>query len=655
MRTIRFFFVLGLITASCFCQAQYILTLHLSEMDPYLGKSFYVRVTENGSGWEVGRKTISPIDTADFSLDLYVLLEPHSYNIDFYVDVNDNGAYDAPLTDHAWRRVLINPEKDTTVNFHPGKTFTDIAFPNVFPYNTYEAVWGGKWKNLTFGSTDSIEAGFDVRCDSIVGFFKTKGVFGNPAPVEYHSVNPRPAINTPVPDTLRYAVIPPWSGDIYFTNGDLYGDLSQGPLGFQFRGTVGEKQFLGLYTVSSNGTQFANGFFYVRELEILSSTDVLAAAIDELSDVSCTGLNDGSISIVGVGGTPEYSFLWEDASITSTITLLAPGQYNVTITDGVGCQADASFEIKEPEPVEVVLDCMFEVSCNGLDDGSISIAGAGGTPGYTYAWSNDETTAAISSLAPGSYSVTITDSNGCTANASFDITEPEPLSVVISITSVSCFGFCDGIIDLSVSGGQPNYTYIWNTGNATQDLGNLCDGVYFVTVVDAAGCTVDYSVIVSSPLQLTIDTIEVIHETNNHSNGQIIIGSVLIPNGLYSINNGPYQSSNIFTGLTAGVYTVSIKLQDGCIIESEVEIQNITSVNELHARLTLYPNPASSEIFLQSDISVYIEMLDIHGRKVREMQKSKVHHIQTANLARGMYILRVSDGEGRAYRKILLE
>jgi len=649
MRPIRFFFVLALISGSCLCQAQYILTLHLSQMDPYLGKSFHVRVTENGSGWEVGRKIISPIDTADFSLDLYVLLEPHSYNIDFYVDVNDNSAYDAPLTDHAWRRVLINPEKDTTVNFHPGKTFTDITFPDGFPYNTYEAVWGGKWMNLTFGTTDSVEAGFDVRCDSIVGFFKTKGAFGNPAPVEYYSVNPRPSINTPVPDTLRYAVIPPWSGDIYYTNGDLYGDLSQGPFGFQFRGTVGPKQFLGLYTVSSNGTQFANGFFYVRELEILSSTDVLEVAIDTLTDVTCTGLNDGSISIMGEGGTPEYAFLWEDSSITPTITSLAPGQYNVTITDAEGCQADASFEIKQPEPVEVVLDFQLEVSCNGLDDGSISIVGQGGTPGYTYLWSNSSTTPSISFLSAGQYNVTITDSNGCSASNSFEIVEPGALTIDgIFVTPGSCFGICDATITIEVSGGTLPYSY---------DIpGELCEGVVTLFVTDANGCLVQTDFIITSPPELILLDLNIISATEGQANGGITItaagGSGTL---LYSLNGGPYQASNIFTGLPADTYTGTIKDANGCILEFEFIINNITVVKELHVTFNLYPNPASSEIFLQSDILVSIEMLDIHGRLIREIQKSKVHHIQTANLPRGMYILRISDGDGRTFRKIMLE
>ncbi|MGB3080871.1 MAG: SprB repeat-containing protein, partial [Saprospiraceae bacterium] len=399
MRAFRFLVLFGMITISTSSQAQFILTLHCSQMDTYIGKSFNVRVTERESGWEVGRKIISPIDTADFSLDLYVLLAPHSYNIDFYVDVNGNGTYDAPLTDHAWRRVLITPDKDTIVNFHPGETFTDITFPNAFPYSTYNATWGGKWKNLTFGTTDSIEAGFNVRCDSILGFFRTKNVFGNPAPVEYTSSNPRPADGTPIPDTLHYAVIPPWSGDIYFTNGELYGDLSLVTLGFHFRSTVGEKQMLGLYTITNSGTQFANGYFYVRELEIISSTPKLQIEPANISDVSCNGLNDGFISIVGEGGTPGYTFLWEDSLTTPTLTSLAPGQYNVTITDSEGCKSDATFEIKEPEPLEVALDFLTEVSCNGLNDGSISIAVEGGTPGYTYLWSNSSTTTEISALA----------------------------------------------------------------------------------------------------------------------------------------------------------------------------------------------------------------------------------------------------------------
>ncbi|MFZ1676365.1 MAG: T9SS type A sorting domain-containing protein [Saprospiraceae bacterium] len=657
MRTIRYLLVLSIISLSFLCRGQYILTLHCSQMDAYIGKSFNVRVTERESGWEVGRKTITPIDTADFSLDLYVLLAPHSYNVDFYVDVNDNGAYDAPLTDHTWRRVLITPDKDTIVNFHPGETFTDITFPNVFPYSTYNATWGGKWRNLTFGTTDSIEAGFNVRCDSILGFFKTKGVFGNPAPVEYTSSNPRPSNNTIIPDTLHYAVIPPWSGDIYFTNGDLYGDLALATLGFHFRGTVGEKQMLGLYTITNSGTQLANGYFYVRELHVISSTGKLVIDTGDKSDISCNGSNDGFISLSVSGGTPEYNYLWADSMTTPMITALSPGTYSVTVTDSGCSTAEANFEITEPEPLEVGLDFLTEVSCNGSNDGSISISGEGGTPGYAYLWSNSLMTADISSLAAGTYGVTITDSNGCSATAGFDITEPELLAVQAIMTNVSCYGECDGIIDLNVSGGRPGYSFIWNTGNASEDLVDLCDGIYSVTIADENGCTTEYSVIILSPAQIIIDSIQVIDEVNSQSNGQIIVGSAIIPNALYSINNGPYQLLNIFIGLPAGVYIVSIKLQNGCTLETEVEIQNIIieKVNELDIHFSFYPNPASTEIYLQSDIPVSVEMLDVTGHVLMESPISIQHTLQVENLVSGLYVLRISDGYGTSYRKVIVK
>ncbi len=649
MRALRLIFMFSLITSCSYIQAQYILTLHCSQMDAYIGKTFNVRVTERESGWEVGRKTIAPIDTEDFSLDLYVLLAPHSYNIDFYVDVNDNGAYDAPLTDHAWRRVLISPDKDTIVNFHPGKTFTDITFPDVFPYSTYNATWGGKWKNLTFGTTDSIEAGFNVRCDSILGFFRTKNVFGNPAPVEYTSANPRPSDNTIIPDTLHYAVIPPWSGDIYFTNGDLYGDLALATLGFHFRGTVGEKQMLGLYTITNSGVQFANGYFYVRELEIISSTATLQIETVNKSDISCNGSNDGFISLSSSGGTPGYSYLWADSMTTPLISTLSPGTYSVTVTDSGCSTAQASFDITEPEPLEVALNSLTEVSCNGLNDGFISIAGEGGTAGYTYLWSNSLTTAEISSLAPGSYSVTITDSNGCSASNSFEVLQPQPIVFInIVATPETCFGACDGTITIAVTGGMPPYSY---------DFPNeLCAGAYTVFVQDANGCQAQADFIIHSAPEINLINEEIINETNGQSNGEI---TILATGGsapfLYSINGIAYQPSNTFTGLAAGNYTGSIKDANGCILYFEFVVDNITAVKELHASFTLYPNPASSEIYLQSDLSVSVEMMDIHGRIISEMQKSSVHHIQTDHLARGAYILRIFNEESCAYRKILLE
>ncbi|MGB3080650.1 MAG: T9SS type A sorting domain-containing protein, partial [Saprospiraceae bacterium] len=562
-----------------------------------------------------------------------VLLAPHSYNIDFYVDVNNNGTYDAPLTDHAWRRVLITPDKDTIVNFHPGETFTDITFPGVFPYNTYNATWGGKWRNLTFGTTDSIEAGFNVRCDSILGFFRTKGVFGNPAPVEYTSSNPRPADGTPIPDTLHYAVIPPWSGDIYFTNGELYGDLALITLGFHFRSTVGEKQMLGLYTITNSGIQLANGYFYVRELEIISSTPTLEAKPDVITNVSCAGLSDGAISVNAVGGTPPYTYLWSTSVITPDISSLPPGTYSVTVFDAEGCSTRNSFNITEPEPFFANVSAI-DATCADICNGTIDLDIFGGTPPYHVYIPED--------LCAGSFDVLVTDDRGCLFDTAVFIKAPGPILVDINVIGATCADACDGIIELEVTGGAPPYSYHF--------LNDFCEGLNTVFITDANGCQIQKDFFMFSPDPIIIVDTVIINATDGQSNGEInIISAGGIPPFQYSLNGFAFQVSNVFTGLPAGIFTCTIKDVNGCIFEFDFEIQNITAVANVQSNFTFYPNPASTEIYLQSDTPVSVEMLDVAGHVLTESPASTHHTLQVENLVSGMYILRISDGYGSAY------
>ena len=177
-------------------QAQYILTLDFSEMDPYVGLRSEIRVTDMSNLKEVGRRVILAIDSSAYSVDLYVLLQGHNYAVDFYTDVNDNGTYDPPPTDHAWRRTVMNASMNTTIAFTPDTVYTDIMLGDVFPYSNYDAIWGGHWRNLTFGSTDTIQASLKLTCDSIFAAFKTSGVFGNPDTVQFNLADTIPADRT---------------------------------------------------------------------------------------------------------------------------------------------------------------------------------------------------------------------------------------------------------------------------------------------------------------------------------------------------------------------------------------------------------------------------------------------------------------------------
>jgi hypothetical protein len=231
-----------------------------------------------------------------------------------------------------------------------------------------------------------------------------------------------------------------------------------------------------------------------------------------VTNITCNGLTDGAATATVTGGTGPYDFLWsnmtaDDGVFSSTINNLAAGTYTVTVTDKNGCIISSSLTITQPAVLTASISGQTNVTCNGGSDGSATAAGAGGTPDYSYQWpasAGSQTTATATGLSAGTYSVTVTDDNGCTAIVSVTITQPGAISLVTSKSDPTCHGYTDGIVGVSASGGVPAYTFLWSNGATTPTQSGLGAGTYDVTVTDAAGCTAIASVMLDDPAMITI-------------------------------------------------------------------------------------------------------------------------------------------------------
>lgn len=226
------------------------------------------------------------------------------------------------------------------------------------------------------------------------------------------------------------------------------------------------------------------------------------AALDSSKNVECHGAGDGAVYTTLAGGTEPYSISWTgpDGFTASTpdIEGLAGGIYELTVTDLNGCATfNFTREVTEPDAIaitDVTLSDFggFGVSCPESSDGSVAVTAAGGTPPLVFSWSGPggftSVADAISFLSAGTYTLTVTDGNGCTISADYTLTSPPAMIITAETVPASCPDTRDGTIDLSVTGGAGDLIFQWNDGITSADRSGLPSGDYTVTVTDANGC-----------------------------------------------------------------------------------------------------------------------------------------------------------------------
>jgi hypothetical protein len=243
---------------------------------------------------------------------------------------------------------------------------------------------------------------------------------------------------------------------------------------------------------------------------VTDPTKPLFTSATTQSTVSCNG-NDGTVKITVKGGTQPYTYSWRKDGVafppsTQTITGLSPGRYVATVTDKTGCTIISDTAIVNLRTPVVVNETVTPVTCKGEKNGAISLSVSGKDP-FTYLWSNGQTTQSIVNVIAGTYSVTITDADGCKTTLPYTVGQPEAVTASATKTNdtnpVPGIANANGTITLSPSGGTPGYTYSWTGPNSysstSQNLSNLEYGDYTVTVTDAKGCTSTTSVFIYEP------------------------------------------------------------------------------------------------------------------------------------------------------------
>jgi gliding motility-associated-like protein len=257
-------------------------------------------------------------------------------------------------------------------------------------------------------------------------------------------------------------------------------------------------------------------------------------------NISCYGANDGSINLNLVGGIAPINLTWSDGSTAGLVrNNLPPGIYTVTIVDSKPCTITRSFTIVEPQPLVLSANLQNALDCNDANSGSINLLVSGGTPPFTYSWSNGTITEDLNNIPAGNYAVLVTDSRGCTKSAQYSINRPQPLALNVETnTDVNCeTREISQVFEAQVSGGVPPVLLSWSSGTVSgannEFMTTEQDGLVILTATDALGCSTTYSLNVDIPVIGNADF-------NQSSYGYTAYG-------IYSILD-PIQFTNTATG-----------------------------------------------------------------------------------------------------------
>lgn len=422
------------------------------------------------------------------------------------------------------------------------------------------------------------------------------------------------------------------------------------------------------------------------------SLSVSVSTTNTTDSTSC----DGLIVANPVGGTGPYTYSWNCggcASPNSNQAInLCPGSYSVTVVDANGCIASGTGTVmigvnNDPcSNFSMSFSNILMPSSNSSCDGYVNVDVLGGTAPYSFVWNNLNTTSWIDNLCSGTYSVCVTDNNGCQLCDSIFIsdslsTDCTTLAGILNLSNVSSSGICDGSMSALVSGGVEPYNYFWNTGETTQSISNLCEGMYVVDIIDANGCSLNLTDVIGSNQGNIGDTIVL---NGNIINDSTVIGTIssswidicdfdfnTVTNAyissyvdlvdstevtwIFEFNDGTSTSLNLtylFSPGNSGTYNVILQLYCGLksnpkwlVAYDQMYYNGVVGLTDISEnKIKLFPNPSSNLIhFSGINSSSTFKILDCFGRiqfSDRGSEEVNISHLET-----GVYSVYVKNGE----------
>jgi gliding motility-associated-like protein/uncharacterized repeat protein (TIGR01451 family) len=303
--------------------------------------------------------------------------------------------------------------------------------------------------------------------------------------------------------------------------------------------------------------------------------DELYCLVGQDDPAKCYEDNNGSATVTAFGGNVGYTYLWDNGETTAQATALTAGLHSVTVTDNLGYETTCEVTIQQPTLLTASAVQVSPVVCFGESNGSATVTPTGGNGTYTYLWDNGETTATANALDVGSHDVTVTDVKGCEVTVSITISQPEAVVAcsVVQDTPVTANGLSDGIATVTPTGGNGEFTFLWDNGETTAQATALSAGLHNVTVTDSKRCTSSCSVTITEPNVLSCSIVQNEPAKCYGDNNGI---ATVTPSGgnvgySYLWDNG--ETTAQATALTAGLHSVTVTDNLGYETTCEVTIE----------------------------------------------------------------------------------
>lgn len=389
-------------------------------------------------------------------------------------------------------------------------------------------------------------------------------------------------------------------------------------------------------------------------------------------NATCNGGASGFLDLSATGGSGPYSYLWNGpngfTSSSANINDLAAGPYSLTITDANGCTATANRAITEPTPIQASA-AIVTAACQGANTGAVDLTPTGGTGSYSFLWTGfpafSATTEDISALFAGSYTVTITDANGCHLTTSYNVGEPGMFNIGAELSNlaggynVSCAGAADGAISTTISGGTGPFSWFWNGPNGftaiTPDLTGLQAGTYQLTVHDANGCNASANYSLVAPAPIAIGLVPTAEPSCNGGLDGSIMASIMGGTAPYMPQwigpNGPLGATQNLTGAGAGNYQITVTDALGCTASNSIMLNSPAGISA-NATAVVLGNGAHLSCANANDGSIHLTMAG--GTLPYTVAWAGPNGYQAAtadisSLAAGTYTATITDAHGCSF------